>query len=420
MTGQASNHRFAKKRPSSGLTALLARLWPRLAFDEPLETQFRSWHVANVRSRMRHTLWIVMCGLLVAALAGGPFERMRAAIFGLEANWLITALRYGLILPSCLAVLLVTHTALYDRWYALTTQIVLPIHVVCFVVMNAAMHEHGYSLASWMPLVMVSPYFLFAMMYEPAVRTSLIVMTIYVGGSHIAGLTGGQHYFDLLVAVIASIFCGAIHYAQQKSARHDYLATRLLHESVNRDALTGIHNRRMFDEHIGRLWQQATREKSPLALLLVDLDHFKTFNDFDGHQAGDVCLVKVANVLPRAARRPLDLSARYGGEEFIVLLYDARRDYVEEVCRQLHANLASLAIPHPASPLGRLVTFSIGAALVVPQPGRSHEGFIQLADEALYAAKDGGRNRTVIMDREYETLQTGSFRAARVRGNAAA
>jgi diguanylate cyclase (GGDEF)-like protein len=419
MTGPVSEHRYAKKRPAFGFFALLGRLWPRLSFDEPLETQFRQWYVNSVRSRMRHTVWIVMLGLIVTMLAGGPFERMREAIFGTD-SWVITALRYGLLLPSCLALLVVTHSRLYEKWYTLTTQIVLPVHAVCFTVMNAIMHSHGYSLASWMPLVVVAPYFLFGMMYEPAVRTSLIVMAIYGGGSYLADLTGGQHYFDLLVAGIACVFCGAIHYAQQKSARHDYLATQLLNESVNRDALTGIHNRRMFDDHIERLWHQAMREQATLALLLVDLDHFKAFNDFDGHQAGDVCLVKVASVLPRAARRPLDLSARYGGEEFVVLLYDVRREYLEDVCRQLHAALASLGIPHPASPVGRHVTFSIGAALVVPGIGRSHEGFIQLADEALYAAKDGGRNRTVIMDREYETLQTGSFRASRTRANVAA
>jgi diguanylate cyclase (GGDEF)-like protein len=420
MTGQAFDHRNARKRPASGFAALLGRLWPRLAFDEPLESQYRSWHLTSVRGRMRHTIWLVMLGLLVAAVAGGPFAQLRDALFGSEGHWFVTALRYGVLLPSCLVLLTVTHTRLYDKWFPVTTQIVLPLHALCFAVMNAVMHEHGYSLGSWMPLVVVAPYFLFGMMYESALRTSAIVMAIYAFGSSFAGMKGGQHYFDLMVAGIASIFCAAIHYAQQKAARHDYLATQLLNESVNRDALTGVHNRRMFDEHIDRLWQQAMREQAPLALLLIDLDHFKAFNDFDGHQAGDVCLVKVASVLPRAARRPLDLSARFGGEEFVVLLYDARREYLEDVCRQLHTHLASLAIPHPASPVGRQVTFSIGAALIVPVAGRSPEGFIQLADEALYAAKDRGRNRTVIMDREYETLQTGSFRSSRVRGNVAA
>jgi diguanylate cyclase (GGDEF)-like protein len=193
----------------------------------------------------------------------------------------------------------------------------------------------------------------------------------------------------------------------------------VLSESANRDSFIGIHNRRMFDEHMQRLWQQATRERVPLALLLVDLDHFKAFNDRRGHQAGDACLAKVASVLPVAARRPFDLAARYGGEEFAVLLYDVHRERVEEICRQLHASLQKAALEHPASPVSEHVTFSIGVACVEPNVGRHPEGFIQLADEALYAAKERGRNRTVIMDREYETLTTGAFRIPRTRGEAA-
>jgi len=151
----------------------------------------------------------------------------------------------------------------------------------------------------------------------------------------------------------------------------------------------------------------------------VDLDHFKAFNDRRGHQAGDACLAKVASVLPVAARRPFDLAARYGGEEFAVLLYDASRERVEEICGKLHASLQKAALEHPCSPVSQLVTFSIGAACVEPSLGRHPEGFIQLADEALYAAKERGRNRTVIMDREYETLTTGAFRIPRARGEAA-
>jgi diguanylate cyclase (GGDEF)-like protein len=153
---------------------------------------------------------------------------------------------------------------------------------------------------------------------------------------------------------------------------------------------------------------------------MIDIDHFKAFNDHGGHQAGDACLVKVAGVLSRASRRPLDLTARYGGEEFAILLYDVRRDHVEELCRELHAELASLSISHPAFGKDHNVTFSIGAACVEPQTGRRVEGLIQLADEALYTAKERGRNRTVVMDREYATLNTGTFRVRRRKESSAA
>jgi diguanylate cyclase (GGDEF)-like protein len=152
-----------------------------------------------------------------------------------------------------------------------------------------------------------------------------------------------------------------------------------------------------------------------VALLLIDLDRFKSFNDHAGHQAGDACLARVAAAIAQTARRPLDIAARYGGEEFVVLLFDVKRDRVEELCREMHANVAALQIPHPASSAGLHVTVSIGAACVEPQADRHHEGLIQLADEALYAAKEGGRNRTVTMDREYATLNTGAFRVPRSR-----
>jgi diguanylate cyclase (GGDEF)-like protein len=251
------------------------------------------------------------------------------------------------------------------------------------------------------------------------VRTALLIVLAYALGGEFAGVGGPQRVFDMFVIGFACAIGGAIHFSFQRGVRRNYVAKQVLSESANRDSLTGIHNRRMFDEHMQRLWQQGMRERVSVALLLVDLDHFKAFNDRRGHQAGDACLAKVASVLPVAARRPFDLAARYGGEEFAVLLYDASRDRVEEICRQLHASLQKAALEHPCSPVSQYVTFSIGAACVEPRLGRHPEGFIQLADEALYAAKERGRNRTVIMDREYETLTTGAFRIPRARGEAA-
>lgn len=415
----------ADERPARRLRVrvvrrLLSRVLPSLSFDEPLESQFRQWYSEHIRVRIRSAMWIPMLSLLVAMLAGGVFQTMRDAIFGPHSQPVVDILRFALIAPSCVAMLLVTYTRHYTRWFALTAQIVAPIHAMCFVVMDVLMHAQGYSLSSWIPLITLAPFFLFGMLPAQAIRTSTLIVMTYALGGYFAGLTGGQRVFDLTVVVFASSLGAAIHYSLQKSVRHNYLSTQLLSESANRDALTGIHNRRMFDEHAARMWQQATRAGVPLALLMIDIDHFKSFNDRGGHQAGDACLVKVAGVLNHASRRPLDLAARYGGEEFAVLLYDVRRDRVEDLCRQLHTSLASISVTHPASTTGENVTFSIGAACVEPQPGRRVEGLIQLADEALYTAKERGRNCTVVMDREYESLNTGAFRVRRKSESAAA
>jgi diguanylate cyclase (GGDEF)-like protein len=169
----------------------------------------------------------------------------------------------------------------------------------------------------------------------------------------------------------------------------------------------------MLDEHLDRVWQQAGRDRINVALLLIDIDHFKAYNDYFGHQAGDECLKQVAQTLTACARRPLDFTARYGGEEFAIVLYDARREYVTELAQQISSGIAALALKHPVSPVAKAVTVSIGAAWVMPNPQRSHYGFIQLADEALYEAKGTGRNRVVLMDKEYEELSTGTFRSTR-------
>jgi len=409
----------SRRRRATALGRLYSRVLPPLSFDQPLESQFRRWYVEHVHARIRNAMWIPMLALLLAMFVGGPVKELRETIFGAHNDRIVDLLRFALIAPSCLAMLLVTYTRLYERWFSLTAQIVAPIHAMSFVAIDILMNTQGYSFSALMPLVVLGPYFLFGMLQAQAVRTVIMIVVAYGVGGYLAGLTGGQRMFDLSVLIFASCLGAAIHYSLQKALRHNYLSTQLMNESLNRDALTGIHNRRMFDEHAARVWQQATRAGVPLALLMIDIDHFKAFNDRGGHQAGDACLIKVAGMLNRASRRPLDLAARYGGEEFVILLYDTQRERVEDICRQLHANLAALAIGHPAFDAEQ-VTFSIGAACVEPQLGRRVEGLIQLADEALYTAKERGRNRTVVMDREYATLNTGAFRVRRKNEDAVA
>jgi diguanylate cyclase (GGDEF)-like protein len=201
-----------------------------------------------------------------------------------------------------------------------------------------------------------------------------------------------------------------VSYSLEKANRLGFLEARLLGEMVARDGLTGIYNRRMFDERVDELWNQAVREQVPLAMLLIDIDCFKPFNDCYGHQAGDETLRRVAATLDRFARRPLDFTARYGGEEFATVLYDVDREFVNDVAQRMRAEVEALAIAHERSSAASSLTVSVGAACVRPVPGRHLEGLIQLADEALYAAKNQGRNRVVVMEAEYRQLRTGEFR----------
>jgi diguanylate cyclase (GGDEF)-like protein len=174
---------------------------------------------------------------------------------------------------------------------------------------------------------------------------------------------------------------------------HDELevANERLEELSRKDALTNVANRRHLQEVLEEEWTRARRTRRPIALILLDLDHFKLLNDTRGHREGDRCLQAVARFLAGAVHRPGDLVARYGGEELAILLPDTDLDGVLEVAEHLRRGLEALALPHPAAPLGHL-TASLGVASLVPA-GQRMEELIELADRALYQAKTAGRNR---------------------------
>ncbi|WP_307729897.1 diguanylate cyclase [Massilia sp. H6] len=158
------------------------------------------------------------------------------------------------------------------------------------------------------------------------------------------------------------------------------------------DGLTGIGNRRAFDETVQREWQRGQRTKQPLSMLLCDVDSFKLYNDELGHQAGDLCLKKVAAVLTAQLKRPADLAARYGGEEFAIVLPETDLDGALQLAEACRASLAELALAHPCTQAG-VVTISIGVASLVPAPEHTPADLIASSDQALYAAKAAGRNR---------------------------
>lgn len=163
------------------------------------------------------------------------------------------------------------------------------------------------------------------------------------------------------------------------------------------DGLTGLANRRAFDERLAEEWARARRDGTQLSLLLIDVDHFKKFNDHYGHLAGDGCLRALGRILSAHAKRPADLAARYGGEEFAVLLPNTGPDGCAEVGEGIRRALHELAMLHAQNPPSRLVTASVGAATSLPsQTTTDCSMLVAAADRALYAAKDRGRDRLVM------------------------
>jgi diguanylate cyclase (GGDEF)-like protein len=166
-----------------------------------------------------------------------------------------------------------------------------------------------------------------------------------------------------------------------------------LHRLSALDGLTGIANRRAFNQALEREWLRAKRKQAAVSLLLVDVDYFKQYNDCYGHQAGDDCLRNIANAMSLAVQRPTDLVARYGGEEFVVLLPDTDATGAGRVAEKLQRTMAALAIPHQASATRDIVSMSIGVCTMTPGKGVSSQRLVACADRALYRAKALGRNR---------------------------
>jgi diguanylate cyclase (GGDEF)-like protein len=171
------------------------------------------------------------------------------------------------------------------------------------------------------------------------------------------------------------------------------LRTDLLEAQASIDALTGIANRRRFDEALRTEWRRAARNIMPLSLLIFDVDHFKNYNDQYGHGAGDDCLRHIGEALQRAELRPGDFVARYGGEEFAVILPSCHSAGARAIAERIRGVIEGLQIRHEHSSCASVVTVSIGCATQKPAQGGDVSGLFLAADMALYRAKQEGRNR---------------------------
>lgn len=159
------------------------------------------------------------------------------------------------------------------------------------------------------------------------------------------------------------------------------------------DELTKIYNRRYFNEQIDREWLRLQRAQDPLSVIIIDVDYFKNYNDYLGHQTGDTCLKMIASSLQECCRRSTDFVARFGGEEFIVVLPSTDINGARKIANVIQEGVHNLSIPHPSSKCSKKVSVSLGIATMVPSAACSYERLIRFADQALYKAKEAGRDR---------------------------
>jgi diguanylate cyclase (GGDEF)-like protein len=240
-----------------------------------------------------------------------------------------------------------------------------------------------------------------------------VVFSVAMLGIHVAGIVLlGSFPLKLMWPIVSLVGSSALfsltaNYAMERDERTRYLLTlrerglvrdlthahERLQELSRMDSLTGLYNRRHFQEYLQQVWARAQYDHGLLAILMVDVDHFKKYNDRYGHLAGDECLIEISQVLKRHLRRPEDLVARYGGEEFIALLPGSDVAHAMAVAERIRSAVEALHIRHESSSASHHVTVSVGVCVSKADFMQSTHGVIAGADQALYQAKHEGRNR---------------------------
>ncbi len=316
--------------------------------------------------------------------------------------------RFGLQLPLVLIILVMTTERFYGKWYQASVQVAAPLFGIGTVLM--AMQATPEQLPLVGARLLLATFYFYSMLgltLGAAFRTNLVVVGVYVAAALAGHVEHTVAIYQTYVLLCANVIGGAGCYALEHANRVAFLERRRLAEVAMHDGLTGLLNRAALEEQVRTLWRHAERDRLPVSVVLIDIDHFKAYNDHYGHQAGDRCLREVAAAVKLAAhRRPLDLVARYGGEEIIAVLFGADSAHAEDVAVSIREGVAALRLEHLASPTRPYITVSAGLTTLEPGAGYSHDNAVQLADRALYAAKAGGRDRWVAM-RE-QGLQPGS------------
>jgi len=375
----------------------------RLKFEPALEAAYVAERFSASRQFVRVNLLILMAIMFVIFVT----DRI---VMPQISHLPLLEMRLAYMLPALAVAFAATFVPRADRWYPRVAAAAAFGMLVAVSIVGLLVWQHGEARLIVRPIyAAIAIYFMLGLSFRTALVVNTLGIAVYVVlAAGWAGLPARDLLYTISTLVLTNVLCIAGAFKLEYLRRAVWLEARLLQEHALKDGLTSLANRRRFDEQFGRIWQQAQRDGTPVSLLLVDIDHFKKFNDRYGHQAGDEALKSLARVLSGSVRRPLDVAARLGGEEFAMLLFDAGREYAVRTAQSILDRVRDTAISHADSSTGRL-TVSIGIATVIPVPGRSPAGLLQLADQALYAAKDAGRNQLLSLDPEYEHLQTGLF-----------
>jgi len=323
----------------------------------------------------------------------------------------LSLLSLGLVLVSALVLGSMTWRGAFERLFMPCARIIVPVRNAIVVANVAAAATHGQAeMLMLLPAMLLGPFFFMAMRFRAALLSGVVTVVSFAAMAVFFGMAPTLALRSCAFLVMALIACAIAAWHIEKWSRTAFLEKHLIVELAQHDALTGAKNRRVFDEHLANLWLRGITDGRTLAILLIDVDHFKAYNDRYGHQAGDEALRRVAQTVKLSVPGSLDIVARYGGEEFAAILYDVDADHATAVADHMRGAVERLGIEHGSSRTADNVTISIGVAVIEPTTERNVQGALQLADQALYAAKSHGRNRVELMrDAEHRMLVTGIF-----------
>ena len=381
----------------------LNRGFAKLRFGGLLEKEFRDFYVVQNLPRARLSGLIAIILVLVVTCVD--------FVLGSPASGALNALRLGVLCPLLAVIGVAISLPSARRYYTEVAAVGVTLvgFVVTYMSTVAALQGASYVLAGLVMVILYACLFL-GLLFNIAIGIAALLVVAHVAMGFALGLPLNELCYMTAMLGAAAVIGSISTYNLEHALRTNFLETRLLNELAERDGLTGLYNRRIFDDFIRRVWRQSRREDVTIGIVFVDIDYFKIYNDLYGHQAGDDCLKKVAGSIARCAKRPFDFAARYGGEEFVLVLYGPPDDYARSLPEQIRRDVLDLAIPHAGSMCASSVTVSVGVALARAASNRSLTGAIQAADEALYQAKREGRNRVVFKDSDDSEIETGNFK----------
>lgn len=387
--------------PDSPYAAELQRASPHMRFAPTLEALYLRCRLLDSRTliRVASILTILLSALRTAEQA---YEGLGGDVLVLHFSFVVTA---SLILAG------IAWSPQFERLYPGWAQIIIPVRNAIIAAQVAHAVAHGQpEMLIVLPITFIGPFFFLGLPLRASLVCCAATAAAYVIFASMYGVSAQVALRTDVLLLGGIIACVIAVWNLEKTSRLSFLEGGFIAELAQRDPLTGTKNRRVFDEHLEKVWTQAVDRGRGLALLLIDIDHFKAYNDHYGHQAGDQALRRVAQTLQKFVGRPLDILTRYGGEEFAIILYDVDGMQARPVAERARQAIAEMGIEHRASRTASRVTISIGVAAIQPTSDRTPRGALQLADQALYQAKVQGRNRVELMDQEqHQMLVTGVF-----------